>query len=68
MDHELPEVKEWMEKGFDAWTNPEINDHLRNHGCPTLKFVQTNVSTFLCNTKLNIQTSKLITYIRTSWF
>lgn len=46
MDHELPEVKEWMEKGFDAWTNPEINDHLRNHGCPTLKFVQTNGDDF----------------------
>ncbi|KAL5260979.1 hypothetical protein ACHWQZ_G006876 [Mnemiopsis leidyi] len=40
-DHNLSEVKKWMEKGFNAWNNPQINAHLRKHGCPTLQFVET---------------------------
>ena len=43
-DHKLLEVKKWMKKGFNAWTNPDISAHLRKHGCPTLQFVETSVS------------------------
>ena len=44
MDHPLSEVKKWMKKGFNAWSNPRIDAYLRKHNCPTLKFEETTVS------------------------
>ncbi|KAL5262383.1 hypothetical protein ACHWQZ_G007937 [Mnemiopsis leidyi] len=41
MDHPLSEVRKWMKKGFNAWSNPKIDNYLRRWGCPTLEFVET---------------------------
>ena len=43
MDHPLSEVRKWMKKGFNAWSNPKIDNYLRRWGCPTLEFVETTV-------------------------
>lgn len=41
MDHPLSEVRKWMRKGFNAWSNPRIDAYLTKYGCPTLEFVET---------------------------
>jgi len=46
MDHPLSEVKKWMKKGFNAWSNPRIDAYLRKHNCPTLKFEETTNNDF----------------------
>ena len=43
MDHPLSEVRKWMRKGFNAWSNPRIDAYLTKYGCPTLEFVETTV-------------------------
>jgi hypothetical protein len=43
MDHPVSEVRRWMRKGFEAWSNPRIDAYLRKYGCPTLDFVETTV-------------------------